>query len=359
MATKSTEQAASTPPAFGPAGAGAIGLDAVVGHDALRRFLTEGARSGTLPHALLFTGPKGVGKRTTAQALVAQRLCERGVGCGSCKECGALRRGNHPSLVTVAVPEGKSQIPIDAVKELERELSLRPPDERGRFALLLGLDRATAPAQDALLKTLEEPPAGNVLLLTAVRPNAVLPTIRSRCQRFALTPLRDEEVELVSRRLGVALTVPASVAAGCPGALVALADPQVDRLRRGVAKLLAEPRDRDDFAKWVVLLHDGLAKDAEPAQLRARARLLLALASLFVRDAVVLRASAGAAIVRNSDQRERVEAIATRPEWSDAVDSLSRLARAHDRIEGNVDPASALLCALQPAADEAARAGGR
>jgi DNA polymerase-3 subunit delta' len=342
---------------FGPARAPSLGIDALVGHVRARAFLADRVRTRALPHAILLVGPRGVGKRTLAQAVVAQHFCSSGSGCGRCADCGALARRNHPGLVTVAVPEGKSAIPIEAIQQLSREISLRAPDERGRLVLILGADRMTPPAQDALLKTLEEPPPGNVLLLTAVRQDAVLATIRSRCQRLALAPLSDAEVASVAKRLELVLAVPISVAAGCPGLLAALADPQLERLRRGVAKLLSEERGRDDLAKWIALLHDGLAKDAEPVEVRARAGLLLRLAGSFVRDAVVLRASADAGIVRNADQLERLKAIADRPEWSDAIESLGRLARAHDRIEGNVDPGCALACALDPAADEAARAG--
>jgi DNA polymerase-3 subunit delta' len=335
-----------------------FGLAAVVGHDGARRLLAERARAGSLPHALLVTGPHGVGKRTLAQALAADHFCVERRGCGRCAACGALARGNHPGFVAVACPEGKSAIPIEAIKALEAELSLRPADERGRFVVIDGADRMTPPAQDALLKTLEEPPAGNVLVLTATRPDAVFPTIRSRCQRIALAPLAERELVEVAQRLGLKLAAPASVARGCPGQLERLADPEIDRLRRGVTKLLQEPRGREDLARLIALLHDGLSKEAEAADVRARARLLLDLLGSFARDLVVLRASGAADRVRNSDQLERLLPLTGRAEWSDALDVLARLARARDRVEGNVDPASALFCALHPDADAAALESG-
>jgi DNA polymerase-3 subunit delta' len=345
-------------PPLGPDDRHRIGLAAVVGHDGARRFLADRVRSGTLPHALLVSGPHGVGKRTLAQALAADHFCVERRGCGKCAACGALARGNHPGFVTVACPDGKSSIPIDAIKALEHEISLRPADERGRFVVIDGADRLTPPAQDALLKTLEEPPAGNLLVLTATRPDAVLPTIRSRCQRLALAPLADAELLEVARRLGIALAAPASIARGCPGQLARLADPEIDRLRRGVTRLLCEERGREDLARVIALLHDGLAKDAEPADVRARARLLLDLLGSFARDVVVLRASGAADRVRNSDQLDRLLPLTGRAEWADALGVLARLARARDRVEGNVDPASALFCALHPETDAAALESG-
>src|SRR5262249_33912714 len=209
---------AAAPRAFGPprAADGAIGLSAVVGHEAARRRLSGRLRGGSLPPALLIVGPRGVGKRTLAQALVADLFCGERRGCGRCAACGALLRGNHPGYVAVEARAGRSAIPIEAIQELSRQVSLRPADERGRVAIMRGADRMTPPAQDALLKTLEEPPPGNVLVLTVARADAVLPTIRSRCQRVALAPLSDAELGEVARPLAPPPAVPASVARGCP-----------------------------------------------------------------------------------------------------------------------------------------------
>jgi len=351
---------AAAPREFGPARAadGALGLSALVGHAVARRLLSERLRSGTLPHALLLVGPRGVGKRTLAQALVAEHFCAERRGCGKCAACGALRRGNHPGFVTVAPPEGKSAIPIDAIQALGREISLRPADERGRVALIRGADRMTPAAQDALLKTLEEPPPANVLVLTAVRPDAVLATIRSRCQRHALAPLTDAELGEVARRLGLAPAVPLSVARGCPGQLAHLSDERCGRLREGAVRLLAAPRGREDLARVVALLHSTLPKEAEPAQVRAAAHELLALLASLVRDLVVLRASGAADRVRNSDHLDRLSALAGRAEWADAFGALRRLARARDLVDGNVDPASALLSLFRPGTEDVARDEG-
>ena len=351
---------AAAPRAFGPppAADGTLGLAAVAGHEIARRLLSERLRAGTLPHALLLVGPRGVGKRTLAQALAAELFCAERRGCGRCAACGALRRGNHPGWVAVEVPAGKSAIPIEAIQELGRQVSLRPSDARGRVALIRGADRMTGPAQDALLKTLEEPPPANAIVLTAVRADAVLPTIRSRCQRIALAPLSDAELGEVARRLGRTFAVPASVARGCPGQLERLADARFARLREGVVRLLAAPRGREDLARVVALLHGALEKEPEPAELRAAAHEALALLGAFVRDLVVLRASGAPDRVRNSDHLATLAALAGRAEWSDAFGALRRLARARDLVDGNVDPASALLGVLRPGTEGVAREDG-
>jgi DNA polymerase-3 subunit delta' len=142
---------------FGPAraagAADALGLGAVVGHEVARRVLSERLRTGTLPHALLLVGPRGVGKRTLAQALVAEHFCRERRGCGTCAACGALLRGNHPGFVTVEAPAGRAR--SRSTRSRRSNGDLAPSRRRaGRFSLIRGADRMTPPAQDALLKTL-------------------------------------------------------------------------------------------------------------------------------------------------------------------------------------------------------------
>ncbi|MFT4045361.1 MAG: hypothetical protein QM661_01580 [Solimonas sp.] len=164
-----------------------------------------------LPHALLMVGGAGIGKRWFARALIAFALCERrsGYACGECRSCVQLAAGTHPDASTLGVDghrglaltdDGHAQlglahwepdedrkrrdIAIDGARSLIGKLSLSSHYGRDRYALIEPADLLNASSANALLKTIEEPPAGTHLLLVTERPQALLPTLRSRCQRL-------------------------------------------------------------------------------------------------------------------------------------------------------------------------------
>ncbi len=145
-----------------------------------------------LHHALLFTGPAGVGKRTAALALATALACEiaPGQGCGACATCTRIAEDRHPDVITLA-REGAAQIiPIETVRTQVIAACAMPPHEARERVFLV--DEATAlppAAANALLKTLEEPPARTRFILMTVAPDQLLPTIRSRCQRVAFAAL--------------------------------------------------------------------------------------------------------------------------------------------------------------------------
>jgi DNA polymerase-3 subunit delta' len=144
-----------------------------------------------LPHALLITGQPGCGKRTLAGLIAARLLCEADSGekpCGVCRACLQLREGNHPDLTLVRPGEpiapsedkGKKSIPVNDIRELSRIVS-RHAYEGARRAVIIEQAEAMGPAaQNALLKTLEEPPAYGMILLLADNRNRFLPTVLSR-----------------------------------------------------------------------------------------------------------------------------------------------------------------------------------
>jgi len=149
------------------------------------------------PQALMLGGPRGVGKEALAQALAARWLCERPLeagesACGQCRSCRLLHRGAHPMAWRLAPEtalgnEGR-QITIEQIRALQEGLSLV---ETGRRVVTIvpadAMNRFTA---NALLKVLEEPPAGVSFLLVTDSPSALLPTVRSRCQVWWIAPPR-------------------------------------------------------------------------------------------------------------------------------------------------------------------------
>ncbi len=153
-------------------------------------------REGRLGHAYLLRGPEGAGKRDFALSLVASVECARqdGVACSDCEACRLIQAGRHPDVFVVTPDEGKVQIGIDKVRELIEQMSRRPWNGRGRSAILDPADRLGVEAANCLLRPLEEPPHGALFLLVTSRPEALLPTIRSRATEVFFGPWPAESI---------------------------------------------------------------------------------------------------------------------------------------------------------------------
>ncbi|MEY2747079.1 MAG: hypothetical protein RL112_2121 [Planctomycetota bacterium] len=180
-------------------------VEALRGHGARLAGLWRAARQRRLAHALLFAGPAGIGKHLAAETLAAGLLCEAGPGepcrrCGACKRCAS---GSHPDLHVVdPVAEELETIPIKRIarredsqgQTVEEFLGLRAMEGGWRIVLLRECERLNEEAQNALLKTLEEPGADALLVLECSRVERLLPTIASRVVRVGFEPLPESDV---------------------------------------------------------------------------------------------------------------------------------------------------------------------
>jgi len=146
-----------------------------------------------LPHALLFAGPEGLGKRYLADILASALLCEHrsadGLPCGECHACHLLASGNHPDYLHLRPEEDKRTIGVDQIRELATFFSLKSHSGDHKVVVLEPADVMTTAAANALLKTLEEPTPGSFLILCSDQPASLLATIRSRCQKQTFTPV--------------------------------------------------------------------------------------------------------------------------------------------------------------------------
>lgn len=165
----------------------------VVGHDWAVDHLRKALANRRVRHAYLITGTPQIGKSTLAHAFAMTLNCthedETARPCGVCPSCKWLVKGNHPDLLYAEHDANTGTLKINTVREIMRLLALKPYDARYRIAILEDFDRAQGQAQDALLKTLEEPSPQAVLLLVASRPEKLLSTITSRCQIIRLRPV--------------------------------------------------------------------------------------------------------------------------------------------------------------------------
>lgn len=204
------------------------GFAAIRGHQRVCDFLRTAVANDRLPHALLFAGADGVGKRSVALALAAWLLCEVDAddACGECAACRQVAAGSHPDLHVLTIASGKKEIGVDRAREVKHFTQLRPLRGSVKIAVINDAHMLTVAAQNALLKTLEEPPGHSLLILVANNPDALLPTVRSRCQRVQFTPLpTDAVIDILTRDHGLTPSAAqqlAALAEGSPGRALAL-----------------------------------------------------------------------------------------------------------------------------------------
>lgn len=274
-----------------------------------------------MPHALLFAGPPGTGKRHLAATLTRGLLCEQpaadGAGCGRCRSCALLEAGTHPDRKIVAPAEEGKDIGISQVRELAEYQALKPQYARHKVITLHPADRMTVSAANALLKTLEEPTDGTLLLLVSDHPERLLPTIRSRCQMLLFGSVMDGSADswLRERAPGHDPQQLLQLAGGAPLAALALAEENIIERRSALLERLAGLMEgRDDPL--------AVAEEALPNGLETVVLWLQG----WVADLVRLRSGATAQQLRNSDLAGRLQAL------SERVD-LGRLYRYSDRLQ--------------------------
>ena len=183
-------------------------VNQIRGHQTILEMLDRALSRGRLPHALLFAGPVGIGKKRVAQYLAQCLFCEQSAAdqldcCGECSSCKQMVAGTHPDLISIECPPDKAVLPLSLIigKEEHRgregvcyEMSLRPMSGDRRIAIIDDADKMNAESANALLKTLEEPTANYLMILIASELDAILPTIRSRCQLIRFAELSAEDV---------------------------------------------------------------------------------------------------------------------------------------------------------------------
>ena len=182
----------------------------VIGHEWAVEHLNRAIQNGRMRHAYLFTGPSQIGKTTLARAFAMAINCTGDIPpCGQCRACTLIAKERHPDSITIEAEQEGGRLKIDQVRGLQQVVALRPYEARYRVALLNRFHEANPNAQDALLKTLEEPSSNTVLIVTANSADSLLSTIVSRCQPLHLRPL---PIEIVRQALEWKWKAPQDVA---------------------------------------------------------------------------------------------------------------------------------------------------
>lgn len=288
-----------------------LSFSEIMGQDLALGILRRVASSERIPHAYLFTGLPGVGKSATARAFALYLNCESAVGgeaCGTCSPCRRMRSDNFPDFKEIS-PE-KGVIKIERVREVIAEFQYPPLEGKFRFTLVREAERMTLEAANAFLKTLEEPPGGNILIMTAVEPLGLLPTVVSRCRRVPFRPVGEREIEewLRKRKQGRAegeIRTAASLSLGSPGrALRILESPYLQKRDDWIKKALEIPAmgysDLLDLAEEMYELDKKQLLDPSEGGSSALNDMLAFLVGWF-RDMWVVKRAQDQALIMNLD----------------------------------------------------------
>lgn len=299
------------------------------GQDKAKRLLREAVARHKVSHAYLFRGPDGVGKKRAALTFASYINCQNPDpedACGSCKSCKKHQSGNHPDLVIVR-PDGAA-IKIGQIRELKQQVVFPPLEAKLRVVVLEDVHTMKREAANSLLKTLEEPPPNNLLILTADQAGEILPTILSRCQVVPFMPLpqkllsqilQEEEGldELTAKTLG-------ALAEGSLGrAQLLIKENLLEHRREIVERLLSLQRDHSESVGTVLLLAE------KTATLRDNVFEMLGLLRLWFRDLILFNAGEPENSLVNQDLLHLLPAAGGR--WP--VDKLYSRLRMFDRAE--------------------------
>ncbi len=266
----------------------------VIGHRRLVALLSRSAGRQSIPPSLIFAGPRGIGKRLVAVSMAQAVNCLSPVtkparpgadaieydACGSCSACSRIARNVHPDVMLIE-PGDTGTIKIDVVREAIDRSGYRPFEGRRRVVVIDDADALVVGAQNALLKTLEEPPSASMFVLVSSRSDALLATVRSRCPRLRFRPLSLEEVSaaLIARGRSEhqARTIAANAGGSLGQALEASGEELIEAREVAVRVLLQvaqsdDPRRRIECAKELVPATTGKgATDREQLSIALRA----------------------------------------------------------------------------------------
>lgn len=318
-------------------------LSGVIGQGRAVKQLESELDAGRLAHAYLFAGPSGVGRATTAVALFAAANCEQpegGQACGSCGSCRRIAAGTHEDLIVLQPPSAarSSQIKVEAVREAIRATGFAPFAGGTRLILIKRAGNLNPASANALLKTLEEPPPNNILVLTVSDPKEILPTLVSRCRKVNFLPLTPEQIEAELTRRGEApeeARLKAGLAGGSLGRALGL---DTEALRRDLGRLLERLQGGGALEDWAFaeqLVGDHRGSGGIDREGISQALDLLA---LHFRDAAVMAAGRPEMACLPSSQGAG--------EISDACAAFARVRRTQGQILGNAAPELALVVLL-------------
>jgi len=312
----------------------------ILGHERSLAALDGLLERGRLPHAMLFHGPEGVGKASVARLLGRALVCHE-LGCAACDDCRLFDAGNHPDFVHVKLElrkdsktEYRKQIIVEQIRQLSTLVGLAPRLGARRVFLIDPADKMNVEAQNALLKTLEEPPPHTVLILIAARPQVLATTVRSRCFALGFGPLRAEDLArlLESRGFDVQeARARAALAEGRPGKAIELDLEALRKRRESVLDGLERLASRRDTGVIESLAAEFAGKDEATLQTH------LELLATLLRDAARCASGDGAEVLVHANLADRLSGLGRSLGAERAAALVGSVDRLRDQLRFNLN----------------------
>lgn len=320
----------------------------IIGHRRLTTLLARAIERESLPPTLLFVGPPGVGKWAVARATAQAVNCLEPVrspndhlatdACGKCRACDRIARGVHVDVIAMQ-PDERASIKIDVVRDVLERTAFRPFEGKRRLVLIREADTLEPQAQNSLLKSLEEPPPGTSFILTTAVPDALLPTVRSRCMRLRFGRLTAAEVTAAlvrdHDRSDVEAREAAPLADGSIGQALALADNDLTTLRDAAMLLLRHTAGRADTQSRVQAASVLWSGSSKKERSREDLAVVLRLVASMLRDLEAINAGAEASVLANPAVADDLESLARAFTGDRARDAFSAVDRAIAALERN------------------------
>ena len=321
----------------------------VVGHRRLVSLLSRAVARDTVPPSLLFAGPQGVGKRRVALAVAEALNCLAPVpagalerdACGECAACRRIARGVYPDVITLEPGESGS-IRIEPVRDVIGRAGYRPFEGRRRVVVIDDADAMVPAAQNALLKTLEEPPSASVFVLVSSMPDALLSTVNSRCPRLRFGRLTATEVaEALMRDHGYDEAEARAVAADADGSVSRALEAESANLtdaRAAAQRLLEHAARVTDPARRLEVVKDLTGKKSTSAAERDDLATCLRALSSLLRDLGILSTRADARMLANADLQADLSRLTAAFDSARSMRAFQAVDQALGALERNAGP---------------------
>ena len=308
----------------------------VIGQEQLKEHLQNAIRTGKISHAYIINGERFAGKEFIAKIFAAALQCEKGglEPCGECHSCKQAMSNNHPDIIRVT-HEKPGSIGVDDIRsQINGDIAIKPYSSPHKIYIMNEAEKMTPGAQNALLKTLEEPPEYAIIILLTTNVNSLLQTILSRCVVLNMKPVADEQVK---KYLMEEMHVPDYRAEVC----VAFARGNIGRARQ-----LAVSEDfekvKEEALSLVKYVHEMDASEMSAAVKKVSEYKMdvddyLDILSIWYRDALLFKATNDANNLVFKEEIQNIKKVASRTSYEGMEKVINSLQKAKKRLDANVN----------------------